>query len=123
MSMRISRLCLSLSPCLGLGMLLTLAACGKGGEDKVASASPDDRIDCAVSGTGDFTHVCAMEHSDDGKTLTIRHTDGGFRRFTPNEDGTWSAADGADAATVTRLANQQIEIAVGGDRYRLPLGK
>ena len=114
MSMRISSLCL----------LLALTACGaRSGEDRVAGAKTDDRIDCALGSGSAFTHDCAIERSADGKTLTIRHADGGFRKFALSADGKFATADGADAAVLTRLPNQQVEISIGNDRYHLPQGK
>ena len=47
--------------------------------------------------------------------------DGGFRRFVVARDGTGvAAADGAEPAMVTIIADDRIEVAIGGDTFRLP---
>lgn len=109
MSLRISDLIL----------LLALAACGAKEENKVATAAPDDRIDCAVNGATDFSKSCAVE-TGEGTLLILHHADGGFRRIDLAPDGTLSAADGSDAAGGTMLADGRFELVIGGDRYRLP---
>ncbi len=87
-------------------------------ESKVAIAQPENRIECAVNGAKRFLEDCAIERG--GSTaLTLRHGEGGFRRFTL-ADGTINTADGAETVAVTSLADGRTEIAVGGDRYRLP---
>lgn len=53
--------------------------------------------------------------------LTIRHPDGGFRRFHILEDQRGLAsADGAEAAKIAIVADGQIEVSAGEDHYRLP---
>ena len=55
------------------------------------------------------------------QVLTIRHPDGGFRRLRITADGRGViAADGAEPARVSVIGPADIEVAVGGDRYRLP---
>ena len=102
-------------------LILTLAACGTTpvAENKVETAKPDDRIDCAIGGAADFTKDCAIERGD-ANALTLRHKDGGFRRLTLEADGTIDTADGAEAMTVQPLSDGRTEIVVGEDRYRLP---
>jgi hypothetical protein len=57
----------------------------------------------------------------EGTTLTIHHPDGGFRRLLVATDGRGViAADGADQAVVSVVADNRIEVALAGDRYRLP---
>jgi hypothetical protein len=57
----------------------------------------------------------------DGAILTLRHPDGGFRRFRIVTDGRGLApADGAEKAKITLIADKRIEVTVGEDRYRLP---
>ena len=57
----------------------------------------------------------------DRLTLTIRHPDGAFRRLAVATDGRGVvAADGAEPARVTVFDPATIEVAIGGDRYRLP---
>jgi hypothetical protein len=53
--------------------------------------------------------------------LTIRHDDGGFRRFRVLKDGRGVVtADGAEPALVSTIGSNAIEVQVGQDRYRLP---
>ncbi|HMC91204.1 MAG TPA: hypothetical protein VKI45_01975 [Allosphingosinicella sp.] len=117
--------------------LLLLAACGSakhggggGGQASdplipapAASAdASDDRIDCAIAG-GQFAHACTVERTSgkDGLMLTVRAPSGSFRRLEVTGDGRGViAADGAEPAKVTILGPGRIEVAIGGDRYRLP---
>lgn len=81
------------------------------------------RIACARRGSQIFAATCTVERESDdqGLLLTIRHPDGGFHRFRVTTDGRGViAADGAEVAHVKVLGNDQIEVALGGDRYRLP---
>jgi len=102
----------------GVAAVLPLAAC----------SSPDaipiqDRIDCALGPDSDFAPVCGVERPvvAGKKQLVIRHADGGFRRFLIVDDGRGLvAADGAEPARVTPLADGRIEVAIGPDRYRVP---
>ena len=79
-------------------------------------------VSCALSGQSGLTDDCwtvPVGHNDRW-TMTIHHPDGGFRRFVVDQDGTISAADGASSVIQTRLSNGSTEIAIDGDRYRLP---
>ena len=103
-----------------------LAACGSAnGESKPAATSGedgDDHIACAPGGTEKFAKDCAVERSEDqGKLfLTVRHPDGGFRRFEVMTDGNGLAtADGAEDARIA-IADGLLEVTVGADRYRFP---
>jgi hypothetical protein len=113
MSMRIS------DKIAGVALLcLALVACDS---EPVAStiASHQAVADCAIGSAAGWTRSCRAEQ--DGALLTLRHADGGFRRFTILDDGRGLAvADGAEPANVAIVDNSQIEIGVGGDRYRLP---
>jgi hypothetical protein len=63
---------------------------------------------------------CTAER--DGDMLTIRHPDGGFRRFRILGDGHgFEAADGAEPAKLTIIGQDRIEAVAGSDRYRLPV--
>ena len=101
--------------------LALLAACSPG----ATGAPPPDEdslIECALAGAGAFSRDCSVERGreDGALVLTVRHPDGGFRRFLATDDGTGLApADGAEPATVT-LREEGIEVAVGADRYRFP---
>lgn len=99
-------------------LLPLLAACGG---PPVAKA--DERIECAVDGTAAFARACTVERSSGGSgvILTIRSPSGSFRRLVTTSDGRGvMAADGAEEAMVTVVGAQAIEVAIGGDRYRLP---
>ncbi len=103
------------------GALLLLAACSQGATEAPA-ADPDDLIECALDGATTFARECAVEqsHAAEGLILTVRHRDGGFRRFVAMTDGRGVApADGAEPATLS-LREDGIEVAVGADRYRFP---
>ncbi len=114
-------------------LALSLAACGERRTDhavlaKVEAeqrAARDDggTIVCAQKGSTDFARTCAVDRadSDDGLILTVRHPDGAFHRLLVTKDGRGViAADGAEKAIVTVLGPGEIEVALGGDRYRLP---
>ena len=90
-------------------------------EERVAAAkASDDGIDCALGGASNFERACMVER-EDGRMLTIRHPDGGFRRLRVTDDGRGVVvADGAAAAEVHVIGDNRIEVAIGEDRYRLP---
>ena len=118
---------------INVALLLALAAC-KGAlkeekpmEQAEAEAAPapvdEDWIECAINGAPDFTRVCSVERSraSSGLILTMRHPDGGFRRLRAVEDGRGVlAADGAEPAQVTLLRQDEVEVTIGNDHYRLP---
>lgn len=114
-------------------LLFLLAACGEAKTDHAtlanveaeqrAAAESGDNIICAHQGSSDFARVCTVEREQgaDGLILTLRHPDGAFHRLLVTRDGRGViAADGAEKAVVTILGNDSIEVALGGDRYRLP---
>ncbi len=124
MSMRISSVLL---------LAVALAACGERNTDnetlaKVeaqqrAAADDDGMIECAVKGAGAFTRSCTVDRaeSDQGLVLTLRNKDGAFHRLLVTKDGRGViAADGAEMAVVTVLDAGRIQVALAGDRYRLP---
>lgn len=103
--------------------LFLLAACDSGEPVSQAQAAGTGRIACAIGGASELTQDCVVERGKDagGAFLTLRHPDGGFRRFHIVTDGRGvEPADGAEPAAVSIIANKVIEVAVGGDRYRLP---
>ena len=77
------------------------------------------RIACAINGGAMAANACTVARDPDG-VLTIRDPDGGFHRLRPSKDG-FTTADGAGWAKVTPLDSGMIEVAIGGDRYRLPV--
>lgn len=118
----------ALFPC-----FLLLAACGsaeQAPQDKqsenaaTAAVEVDDgRIDCRIGNARQFERFCTYERSDspDGRILTVRKPDGGFRRFLVATDGRGLvAADGAETAQVSIIADNRIEVTIGGDTFRFP---
>ena len=123
MSMRISSAIL---------LLPLLAACGEQKTDHAtlakyeaqqnATLADDGRVLCAI-GQGALTRACTIDRElgDQGLILTLRHPDGAFHRLLVTRDGRGViAADGAEPAKVSVLAGNEIEVALGGNRYRLP---
>ena len=120
MSMRISDALVT------VGALALVAGCS----DQDAPTDPaamaggdDDRVACALAGEPEFSAQCEVERVQNGETreLVLRHPDGGFRRFEIVTDGRGLvAADGAEEAVVTPLADGRIQLSVGDDRYRIP---
>lgn len=83
---------------------------------------PGDAIGCALGQGAEFEAVCTMERaSEDGaQQIILHHPDGGFRRLIVLPDGKGVApADGA-GALAQNLAGNRLEVAIDGDRYRLP---
>jgi len=88
-----------------------------------ADADDDGRIVCAPAGNAALSRQCTLDRvqSAEGLVLTIHKPDGGFRRLLVVKDGRGVvAADGAEPAKVTIVEANQIEVAIGGDRFRLP---
>ena len=111
----------------GILVPLALTACssGKSAADAASPGGPaegDEHIACAVGGSGELARVCAVESNEDDGTLflTVRHPDGGFRRFEVLKDGRGLAtADGA-VIGANVLVGKELEVTVGSDRYRFP---
>ncbi len=85
-------------------------------------AAEEGRILCAQGGAT-LARDCTIEQTqaEGGLLLTVRHPDGAFHRLQVTTDGRGViAADGAEEAKVTVVGNDGIEVALGGDRYRLP---
>lgn len=113
-------------------LLLALCLAGCGGASSggnavapadTAQAGESDRIACAPAGQASFTSDCTLERAsgDNGLTLIVQNPDGGFHRLLVTSDGRGVvSADGAEQAKVTITGPGQIEVAIGGDRYRLP---
>ncbi|MDB5681861.1 MAG: hypothetical protein JWO16_1666 [Sphingomonas bacterium] len=113
--------------------LVVLAACSQQAADPgahsntsdnaEATAGGDDKIECAGVGAAAFARDCTVERTEsaEGLILTVRRPDNGFHRLLVVTDGRGViAADGAEAAKVTLIGDGRIEVAIGGDRYRLP---
>ncbi|OWK32360.1 hypothetical protein [Sphingomonas mucosissima] len=121
----------------GAALLLGIAGCGGAPTKTQASESldadtaagtaaqgrGDERVGCALAQASPIQRVCQIEQSwtDQGLVLTIRHPDGGFRRLRVVEDGRGLvAADGAEPARVTLVSENEIDVLIGNDHYRLP---
>ncbi|WP_313808954.1 hypothetical protein [Sphingobium sp.] len=105
-----------LAPCLALCLALT--ACGRpsGSGDMTAMSQA---VPCAIGAGSAWSRDCAVERDRD--ILTVRHADGGFRRFRIVRDGRGVVpADGAEQAGILVMGKGEIELSVGQDRYRLP---
>lgn len=83
---------------------------------------PDNRIECRSGDAVQFVRACTVESADtpDGRILTLRKADGGFRRLRETAGGGFVAADGAERANSTALPDGRIELEIAGDRFRLP---
>jgi hypothetical protein len=111
--------------------LLLLGACGREQPanslarveaQAQADAAEDGRILCAQAGAT-LKRDCTLEQTQGQGSLllTVRHPDGAFHRLQVTTDGRGViAADGAEVATVTVVGTDGIEVALGGERYRLP---
>ncbi len=110
-----------------------LAGCGEPRTDQATLAKVEaatrarrddgSKIVCAQKGSNDFARLCSVDRadSDAGLILTVLHPDGAFHRFLVTKDGRGVvAADGAEKAVVSVISPAEIEVALGGDRYRLP---
>lgn len=78
---------------------------------------------CALDGATAFDSECRVVRSvvDGRVVLTLSAPDGGFRRVEVAADGSSIAsADGAIPATTRNDGTGEIEVAISGDRYRLP---
>jgi hypothetical protein len=109
-----------------LAALGLVAGCGRGGTasgggqaqaPEARAVADDGKVDCATGGADTFLHVCAIERS--GSAVTIFSPSGGFRRLRIGTGGAIAAADGAEPARTNALAGGTVEIAIGGDRFRL----
>jgi len=119
-------------PRLALAALLLLAGCDPKPDAAVLAnieaeqrAAADDagRIECAAGPAAPLAADCTIERTSDqaGTLLTLRQPDGGFHRLRIAGDGRGVvAADGSEAAKVTVVGDNRIEVAIGGARYRLP---
>ncbi|MBA4773071.1 MAG: hypothetical protein H2054_08180 [Sphingomonas sp.] len=116
-----------------IATLTPLAACGspqpkattltkvEAGQGRAADDA--GQILCAPQGATSFERVCTLDRvvTPAGLMLTVSKPDGGFHRLAVTRDGRGViAADGAEAALVSVVDNATIEVAIGGDRYRLP---
>lgn len=105
----------------GMGMAAALLA-GCGPAAPPADVADGVRIACAI-GEQALAPTCSVDQAvtPAGTVLTVRQPDGGFHRLLIATDGRGViAADGAEAAKVTIVGQDGIEVAIGDARYRLP---
>ncbi len=124
MSMRISSAALvglSLAACHG-APADNRAALAEVEANASADAVDDGRIVCAPQGSTAFSRQCTLDRSmtAQGLILTVHRPDAGFHRLLVKRGYGVIAADGAEEAKVTIIGANEIEVAIGGDRYRLP---
>lgn len=101
---------------------LVLAACSEPPAEQPQAEEGSDAIECALGDGSTFGADCLVEREEvDGQTLlTIRHPDGGFRRFQQLDDGRGLVeVDGADQVS-RALEDGTLLISIGADRYRFP---
>ncbi len=113
---------------------LLLAACGTGEqtahtgvlakvEAQQRAAAEDDGLILCAHADQPLARRCTVDrtHGARGLILTLRHPDGAFHRVLVTHDGRGVvAADGASYALISIVGPAGIEIALDGDRYRLP---
>lgn len=114
-----------------LALLLVAGCDGRPDNDALADAeargsmeaADNGRIECALEGAKTFGRACTVTEMSgaDGTVLVVGKPDVGYRRLQITADGRGVvSADGAEPAKVTIVEKGMIEVAIGGDRYRLP---
>ncbi|TXC69116.1 hypothetical protein FSZ31_09315 [Sphingorhabdus soli] len=107
--------------------LYALSACQSQDEalidDAEGAANSVAKVSCALGDEQQFTDSCTLQRlvGSDRTTIVLGRGDVGFRRFVMTADGRGLiTADGAEPARVSIVGDAEVEVAVGGDRYRLP---
>ena len=111
-------------------LLAPLGACGQAKTENNPQTTPEtarpkpavELIECAHARAA-LARDCLVDRQSggDGLILTVRHPDGAFRRLATTNDGRGViSADGAEQAVVSVVGDGQIDVALGGDLYRLP---
>jgi hypothetical protein len=106
--------------------LLLLSGCGSGAsgqwrQEQNESGEAVAGLECATDGAPDYGTGCTVERAPEpsGTILTLRSPTGSFRRLRVT-NGRIEAADGAEPARMLGGDNARVEVAIGGDRYRIP---
>lgn len=107
--------------------LLALAGCGSSGDSRqgqAPAAVAEPGFECATDGASDYDASCTIERAAarSGTVLTLRGPTGSFRRLRV-ANGKIEAADGAEPARILSEDARRVEVAIGGDRYRIPRGE
>ena len=105
---------------LALGPFTAVAGCRETPSESVAGPDPGpERIECRIGEAAGFERFCRVEQA--GDEIIVRKPDGGFRRLRLVRDGRGVvAADGAEPARVSIVADNAILVEIGGDAFRLP---
>lgn len=106
-----------------LSAVVLLAACSGSSDSDTNAAANEGRVDCAMGGAATFDRTCSLDRmtSADGTVLVVGRADAGYRRLLLTTDGRGLvAADGVDPARISIVGDGLIEVAVAGDRFRLP---
>ncbi|MEM1050731.1 MAG: hypothetical protein AAGI28_01415 [Pseudomonadota bacterium] len=87
---------------------------------------PDgDTLGCAIGAGAEFDAVCTLEWTGEawGSEFLIHHPDGGFRRFSLNEDASAVVLkDGAEPIEMTSPSPPGFwQFSVAEDRYLMPI--
>jgi hypothetical protein len=81
------------------------------------------RFACRVAGMKQWAEACTarvMPGQDGMRVMTLMGPDGGFRRITLNGKDLLEA-DGAEPLRINASHSDMIELAIGGNGYRVPL--
>lgn len=82
-------------------------------------------LDCAIGAGAELANVCTLEWVGEewGQEFLIHHPDGGFRRFTLNEDASGlTVKDGAEEIEMVDPSPDGFwQFLVSGDQYLMPL--
>lgn len=101
-------------------MVAAIVACGTN-----ETPPPEgETLDCAIGQGSDFASDCTLEWLGEewSSDFLIHHPDGGFRRFSLNEDASGVIVrDGAEEVLMLDPAPDGFwQFSVSGDRYRMP---
>jgi hypothetical protein len=106
--------------------LLLLSACGSGAggpwrQEGNESGEAVAGLECATDGASDYGAGCTIVRTSGhtGTVFTLRSPTGSFRRLRVT-NGRIEAADGAEPARILGGDSARVELAIGGDRYRIP---